>query len=125
MGGRVSWLTLANWLWFRVFANLALRSIKSKLYNPEQMAKDLARLEEFQFDGHEATGDSTASLGWSNDGPEDVHQRDYYSSSFAIQFAQLAYSKVRLGLGALTTVVRGVGPGKSAEVSGERSKLSP
>lgn len=32
--------------------------------------------------------------GWSRDGPEGVVQLDYYSSSFAIQFAQLVYSKV-------------------------------
>jgi hypothetical protein len=32
--------------------------------------------------------------GWSRDGPEGVIQLDYYSSSFAIQFAQLAYSKL-------------------------------
>ena len=84
----------ANWLWFRVFANLALRSVHSDLFNPSQMAKDLARLEEFQFEGHPATGNAAASEGWSNDGPPDVHQRDYYSSSFAIQVAQLIYSRV-------------------------------
>jgi len=33
-------------------------------------------------------------LGWSRDGPEGVIQLDYYSSSFAIQFAQLVYSKL-------------------------------
>jgi len=60
------------------------------------MAKDLARLEEFQMEPHPATGDAASSSGWSNDGPPDVHQRDYYSSSFAIQFAQLTYSKVSL-----------------------------
>ena len=32
--------------------------------------------------------------GWSRDGPETVCQFDYYSSSFAIQFAQLVYSKL-------------------------------
>jgi len=32
--------------------------------------------------------------GWSRDGPEGVVQLDYYSSSFAIQFAQMAYSKL-------------------------------
>lgn len=32
--------------------------------------------------------------GWSRDGPEGVIQLDYYSSSFAIQFAQLVYSKL-------------------------------
>ena len=85
---------LANWLWFRVFANLALRSVKSPLFNPSQMDRDLARLEEFQFEDHPAIGDAAASAGWSNDGPDDVHQRDYYSSSFAIQFAQMTYSRV-------------------------------
>lgn len=44
--------------------------------------------------GHEAVGDADASKGWSNDGPEEVFQRDYYSNSFAIQFAQLTYSRV-------------------------------
>ena len=58
------------------------------------MSQDLTRLEEFQFPPHPAVGDTEASAGWSNDGPEDVHQRDYYSSSFAIQFAQLTYSRV-------------------------------
>ncbi len=33
--------------------------------------------------------------GWSRDGPEGIVQLDYYSSSFAIQFAQLAYSKLQ------------------------------
>ena len=89
-------LTPANWLWFRVFANLALRSIGSDLFNPSQMERDLARLEEFQFEGHAPTGDDSGSSGWSNDGPEGVFQRDYYSSSFAIQFAQMAYAKVSL-----------------------------
>ena len=60
------------------------------------MSRDLARLEEFQFPGNPAVGDAAASKGWSNDGPEDVHQTDYYSSSFAIQFAQLTYSRVCL-----------------------------
>ena len=32
--------------------------------------------------------------GWSRDGPEGVVQLDYYSSSFAIQFSQLVYSKL-------------------------------
>ena len=32
--------------------------------------------------------------GWSRDGPETVCQFDYYSSSFAIQYAQLVYSKL-------------------------------
>ncbi len=56
----------------------------------------MARLEEFQFEDHPPVGNDPGSAGWSNDGPPDVHQRDYYSSSFAIQFAQLAYSKVSI-----------------------------
>jgi hypothetical protein len=32
--------------------------------------------------------------GWSRDGPEGILQLDYYSSSFAIQVAQLIYSKL-------------------------------
>jgi hypothetical protein len=83
-----------NWLWFRVFANLALRSIGSASFNPEQMAKDLARLEEFQLPGHAAEGSSEGSAGWSRDGPDGVEQLDYYSGSFAIQFAQLVYAKL-------------------------------
>ena len=35
-----------------------------------------------------------SSNGWSRDGPEGVLQLDYYSSSFAIQFAQLIYAKL-------------------------------
>ena len=35
-----------------------------------------------------------AGGGWSRDGPEIVCQFDYYSSSFAIQFAQLVYAKL-------------------------------
>lgn len=77
-----------------MFANLALRSIGSDLFNPSQMEKDLARLETFQLPPHEATGNAAASAGWSRDGPEGVMQLDYYSGSFAIQFAQLTYSIV-------------------------------
>lgn len=91
----------ANWLWFRVFANLALRTINSSSYNPSQLQADLRRLESFQFDSHPASGDSPGSGGWTNDGPtgldgkeEAVWQRDYYSSSFAITFAMLVYAKV-------------------------------
>jgi hypothetical protein len=82
----------ANWLWFRVFANLALRRIGSDSFNPEQMGKDLKRLEEFQLPAHPPTGDDSGSSGWSRDGPEGVMQLDYYSSSFAIQTSQLIYT---------------------------------
>ncbi|WVR06006.1 hypothetical protein IAU60_003034 [Kwoniella sp. DSM 27419] len=89
-----AFLQTSNWLWFRVFANLALRSVGSHLHNPEQMEKDLQRLEEFQLPPNLASGDDLASSGWSRDGPEDVKQLDYYSSSFAIQPAQMIYAKV-------------------------------
>ncbi|KAF7370967.1 hypothetical protein MSAN_00730800 [Mycena sanguinolenta] len=72
-----------NWLWFRVFANLGLSKVGSKKFDAERMKKDMDHLDTFYI------GD-----GWSRDGPEGVVQLDYYSSSFAIQFAQLVYSKL-------------------------------
>ncbi|KAL4924100.1 DUF2264 domain-containing protein [Aspergillus undulatus] len=73
-----------NWLWFRVFVNLAL--IKS-LGQPreeleDQIAADLNKLDTFDI-----------GEGWSSDGPwgDERKQADYYSGSFAIQFAQLLY----------------------------------
>ncbi|KAF8755582.1 hypothetical protein RHS01_05318 [Rhizoctonia solani] len=103
-----------NWLWFRVFANLGLRSVGSDRFSKEQMTKDLDHLDTFQLEnlGDEpaASIDGTLSIpgldaatagitaprsrGWSRDGPEGVRQLDYYSSSFAIQFAQLVYSRL-------------------------------
>ncbi|KAJ9105834.1 hypothetical protein QFC19_003404 [Naganishia cerealis] len=77
----------ANWLWFRVFANLALSRISpDEHYNPTRMKADLDHLDTFQLRDEES--------GWSRDGPEGVLQLDYYSGSFAIQFAQMAYSKL-------------------------------
>ncbi|KAJ9116266.1 hypothetical protein QFC24_006783 [Naganishia onofrii] len=76
-----------NWLWFRVFANLALSRISpDEHYNPTRMKADLDHLDTFQLRGEDS--------GWSRDGPEGVLQLDYYSGSFAIQFAQMAYSKL-------------------------------
>ncbi|KAF8157200.1 hypothetical protein B0H34DRAFT_658030 [Crassisporium funariophilum] len=72
-----------NWLWFRVFANLGLSKAGSHRFDAKRMKADLDHLDTFYI------GD-----GWSRDGPEGVIQLDYYSSSFAIQFAQLAYSKL-------------------------------
>ncbi|WVQ82644.1 hypothetical protein IAT38_004776 [Cryptococcus sp. DSM 104549] len=83
-----------NWLWFRVFANLALRTVGSPFHNSSQMDKDLQRLEEFQLESHDPAGADSGSGGWSRDGPEDVKQLDYYSSSFAIQVAQMIYAKL-------------------------------
>ncbi|EAU82182.2 hypothetical protein CC1G_11372 [Coprinopsis cinerea okayama7 len=72
-----------NWLWFRVFANLGLSKVGSSRFDAARMKADLDHLDTFYI------GD-----GWSRDGPEGIVQLDYYSSSFAIQFAQLAYSKL-------------------------------
>ncbi|KAG5639285.1 hypothetical protein H0H81_004946 [Sphagnurus paluster] len=72
-----------NWLWFRVFANLGLSRAGSPRFDAERMKADLDHLDTFYIGG-----------GWSRDGPEGVIQLDYYSSSFAIQFSQLAYSKL-------------------------------
>lgn len=71
-----------NWLWFRVFANLGLMRNDAK-YSSEMLVKDIKHLDSFY------RGD-----GWSNDGPEHIHQMDYYSGSFAIQFLQLLYAKL-------------------------------
>jgi len=72
-----------NWLWFRVFSNLGLSRAGSPRFDAKRMKADMDHLDTFYI------GD-----GWSRDGPEGVVQLDYYSSSFAIQFAQLAYSKL-------------------------------
>ncbi|KAM7221748.1 DUF2264 domain containing protein [Rhypophila decipiens] len=71
-----------NWLWFRVFANLGLKKNGGK-FSQERLDADIEHLETFY------RGD-----GWSNDGPEGIHQMDYYSSSFAIHFLQLVYSNL-------------------------------
>lgn len=69
-------------LWFRVFANLGLSKVGA-VFDPERLKADLDHLDTFYL------GD-----GWSRDGPEGVRQLDYYSGSFAIQYAQLVYSKL-------------------------------
>lgn len=66
-----------------MFANLGLHKVGSSRYDAAKMKADLDHLDTFYI------GD-----GWSRDGPEGIVQLDYYSSSFAIQFAQLAYSKL-------------------------------
>ncbi|KAH7096149.1 hypothetical protein BKA62DRAFT_745171 [Auriculariales sp. MPI-PUGE-AT-0066] len=72
-----------NWLWFRVFANMGLNSVGSSHFDEQRMIKDLDRLDSYYI-----------SDGWSRDGPDGL-QLDYYSASFAIQFAQLVYAKLR------------------------------
>lgn len=52
-------------------------------FSQTQLVADLEHLDTFYI------GD-----GWSRDGPPGVLQLDYYSSSFAIHFAQLVYSKL-------------------------------
>lgn len=69
-----------NWLWFRVFANLGLKA-NGAPYDHERIEADMQHLETFH------RGD-----GWSNDGPKEYTQIDYYSSSFAIQYLQLLYT---------------------------------
>ncbi|RYP79826.1 hypothetical protein DL769_002771 [Monosporascus sp. CRB-8-3] len=71
-----------NWLWFRVFANLGLKKNGGK-FSQARLDADIEHLNTFY------RGD-----GWSNDGPEGIHQMDYYSSSFAIHFLQLLYAKL-------------------------------
>ena len=73
-----------NWRWFRVFVNLALTKV---LGVPRQ---DVIHMLDMDF----AFLDSLyVSDGWSSDGPwnDAQKQADYYSGSFAIQFAQLLY----------------------------------
>lgn len=71
-----------NWLWFRVFANLGLKANGGR-YSESRLTDDIKHLDTFYRGG-----------GWSNDGPEGVHQQDYYSGSFAIQYLQLLYAKL-------------------------------
>ncbi|KAL1836882.1 hypothetical protein VTK73DRAFT_4896 [Phialemonium thermophilum] len=71
-----------NWLWFRVFANLGLKS-RGARFSQARLDADIVHLESFY------RGD-----GWSNDGPRGIHQMDYYSSSFAIQLLQLLYARL-------------------------------
>ncbi|KAJ0117072.1 hypothetical protein J7T55_003488 [Diaporthe amygdali] len=71
-----------NWLWFRVFANLGLKKNGGQ-FSQERLDSDIEHLNTFY------RGD-----GWSNDGPEHIHQMDYYSSSFAIHYLQLLYAKL-------------------------------
>ncbi|ETS80959.1 hypothetical protein PFICI_08488 [Pestalotiopsis fici W106-1] len=79
-------LPVNNWRWFRVFVNLALYK---ELQVPRgqvqrHLDEDLAILDSFYLQD-----------GWSSDGTwgEERKQADYYSGSFAIQFAQLLFVK--------------------------------
>lgn len=73
-----------NWLWFRVLVNLAL--VKTLGVPVQEVKKNIDNaldvLDTFYLED-----------GWSSDGPwgEERKQADYYSGSFAIQFAQLLF----------------------------------
>lgn len=73
-----------NWLWFRVIVNLTLTHVLGVLQDEveEIVRADFEILDSFDI------GD-----GWSSDGlwNDDRKQADYYSGSFAIQYAQLLY----------------------------------
>ncbi|KAF7191672.1 hypothetical protein HII31_07174 [Pseudocercospora fuligena] len=73
-----------NWLWFRVLVNLALvKSLDVPLdHVKSHIDKSLQILDTFYL-----------GEGWSSDGLwcEERRQADYYSGSFAIQFAQLLF----------------------------------
>lgn len=64
----------ANWLWFRVFANLGLRSVGSDRFSEAQMIKDLDHLDTFQLEnlGEEPGADDSASGALSC--PQDSHE---------------------------------------------------
>lgn len=77
-----------NWRWFRVFANLAIARVLGVPDDDEgtrarRLHEDLALLDSFDI------GD-----GWSSDGAwgDERRQADYYSGSFAMQFAPLLYA---------------------------------
>ncbi|KAJ4214586.1 hypothetical protein NW759_010141 [Fusarium solani] len=73
-----------NWRWFRVLVNLALvEALGVPRHEVTHMVdEDFALLDEFYL-----------GQGWSSDGVwgDERKQADYYSGSFAIQFAQLLY----------------------------------
>ncbi|KAL2150356.1 hypothetical protein VTH82DRAFT_6919 [Thermothelomyces myriococcoides] len=76
-----------NWRWFRVFVNLALVKCLGVPMGEvrDLIEQDLALLDSFYL------GD-----GWSSDGPwgGERKQADYYSGSFALQFAQMLYIRL-------------------------------
>ncbi|KFY02973.1 hypothetical protein O988_01791 [Pseudogymnoascus sp. VKM F-3808] len=88
----VTWLRLinektvppSNWRWFRILVNLALVKSCGVPYDEVKpfMDVDFKMLDSFYL-----------ADGWSSDGlwSADKRQADYYSGSFAMQYAQLAY----------------------------------
>ncbi|KAH6842473.1 hypothetical protein B0I37DRAFT_435996 [Chaetomium sp. MPI-CAGE-AT-0009] len=80
----------SNWRWFRVFVNLAL--VKALGVAMEEVRdliqRDLDLLDSFYL-----------GEGWSSDGlwGDERKQADYYSGSFALQFAQMLYVRLSDG----------------------------
>ncbi|KAF7547510.1 hypothetical protein G7Z17_g7673 [Cylindrodendrum hubeiense] len=74
----------SNWRWFRILVNLALSKVLGVPHSElkQRTDQDFALLDEFYL-----------GEGWSSDGlwGDERKQADYYSGSFAIQFAQLLY----------------------------------
>ncbi|KAK2761023.1 hypothetical protein CKAH01_16418 [Colletotrichum kahawae] len=79
-----------NWRWFRIFVNLAL--VKT-------LGVQMDNVRHFMEDDFELLDSFYLGEGWSSDGlwGEERKQADYYSGSFAIQFAQLLYVKFAMG----------------------------
>ncbi|KAL2187952.1 hypothetical protein L209DRAFT_764761 [Thermothelomyces heterothallicus CBS 203.75] len=79
-----------NWRWFRVFVNLALvKCLGVPMHEVRDLVeRDLALLDSFYL-----------GEGWSSDGPwgDERKQADYYSGSFALQFAQMLYVRLSDG----------------------------
>ncbi|KAG5665444.1 hypothetical protein KAF25_009569 [Fusarium avenaceum] len=73
-----------NWRWFRVLVNLALTNV---------LGTDKSQARKFMESDFQVLDQFYIGEGWSSDGVwgEDRKQADYYSGSFAIQFAQLLY----------------------------------
>lgn len=74
----------SNWLWFRVLVNLALN---------KTLGVPLEDLKGYIDESLEELDTFYIADGWSSDGLwcDERKQADYYSGSFAIQFAQLLY----------------------------------
>ncbi|KAJ0290660.1 hypothetical protein CBS470a_003835 [Colletotrichum nupharicola] len=79
-----------NWRWFRIFVNLAL--VKT-------LGVQMESVRHFMEEDFELLDSFYLGEGWSSDGlwGEERKQADYYSGSFAIQFAQLLYVRFAVG----------------------------
>lgn len=97
-GNLVNWLSQindhkmpqSNWLWFRVLVNLALTMV---------LDVPLAVVKHHIDDSLQTLDTFYLGEGWSSDGLwcKERKQADYYSGSFAIQFAQLLFVRFAPG----------------------------